>query len=80
MSRCFKKHPAGKNNTGSQRKGKTLSHRLFRKRERMALRTGIERDLPFRQWLMVDQWDLTDGRMYFGDWPKDEWYARLMRK
>ena len=80
MSRSRLKHPAGKLNWGSQKEGKVTCHRLFRHRERMAMRTGIVRNLPFRMWQIMDPWDLHDGRFYFGDWPKDDWYARLMRK
>ena len=80
MSRSTRKYPAGKFNFGSRKEGKRLSHSLFRQRESMAMRTGNLQDLPFRQWQMVDQWDLTDGRFYFGDWPRDESYYQLMRK
>ena len=79
MSRSTKKHPACKINPGSQKKGKQLSHRLFRQCERMAIRTNIIRNLPYKQWQLVDPWDLTDGRIYFGNWPKEE-YNTLMRK
>lgn len=80
MSRSTRQYPAGKLNFGSRKKGKRLCHRLFRQCESMAMRTGNMRDLPYYQWQMVDQWDLTDGRFYFGDRPHDEWYYRLMRK
>ena len=81
MSRSRKKHPAGKLNLGSKRRGKQLSHRLFRQRERMAMITDEASMIPFHQWQVVDPWDLTDGRMYFGDRCKvDEYYKQLMRK
>lgn len=81
MSRSKRKFPAGKNIWESKKEGKRICHRLFRQRERMAMRTGNERELPFRQWQIMDPWDLHDGRFYFGHWNgRNEWYDRLMRK
>lgn len=37
--------------------------------------------LPFRQWEIVNQWDLGgDGKYYCCPEPTEEWYIKLMRK
>ena len=80
MSRSIKRYPVYKFNSGSQKKEKRISHRLFRQSERMAIKTGNERGFPFYQWQNRSQWDLNDGRLYFGHHLQEENYFRLMRK
>ena len=80
MSRSTKKHPVCKGIIGSQKKGKKFCHRLFRARESMAMRTEDERKLPFFQREIIDQWDLFDGREFFGNCTDKKHYAYMMRK
>ena len=65
----------------SQKQGKQMSHRKFRRREKTMIHTGQFEKLPCRQWVIVDQWDLGgDGKYYYHADPPDEWYIKLMRK
>lgn len=65
----------------SQKKGKQESHRKFRRRENMLVLSGKYENLPYRQWEIVEQWDLGgDGKVYWGHFPSEEWYIHLMRK
>lgn len=65
----------------SQKKGKQESHRKFRRRENMLVSSGRYEYLPYRQWEIVEQWDLGgDGKVYWGHFPSEKWYIRLMRK
>lgn len=65
----------------SQKVGKQISHRKFRRREQMLIYTEEFGKLPFRQWEIVKQWDLGgDGKHYFGHSPGEDWYLKLMRK
>ena len=65
----------------SQKRGKQISHRKFRRRERLLTHSEMYGRLPFRQWEIVKQWDLGgDGKCYFGHEPTAEWYIKLMRK
>ena len=65
----------------SQKLGKQVSHRMFRRRERILIHTDMLDLLPFRQWEIVSQWDLGgDGKCYFHGDATDEWYIKLMRK
>ena len=79
MSKTTRTFPAAKFTFGSRKRWKQLSHRLFRQRERMAMRTGNIGNVPYHQWQIVNQWNVTDVRVYFGDW-QDEYYRRMMRK
>lgn len=79
MSKSIKKYPAAKFTFGSRKKWKQLSHRLFRQCESMAMRTGNIHNLPFHRWQVINQYVVTDVRVYFGDW-QDEYYRRMMRK
>lgn len=37
--------------------------------------------LPYRQWEIVNQWNLGgDGKRYWFPEPTEEWYIKLMRK
>ena len=65
----------------SQKRGKQISHRKFRRLEQILVHTEKYEFLPFRQWEIVMQWDLGgDGKHYCGHSPDEEWYTKLMRK
>ena len=65
----------------SQKRGKQICHRKFRRSEHTLVCTAQWHKLPFRQWEIVCQWDLGgDGKQYFGHHPNEEWYVKLMRK
>ena len=65
----------------SQKRGKQISHRKFRRREQAMIHAYQYEKLPHRQWEIVSQWDLGgDGKHYCGHAPTAEWYIKLMRK
>ena len=65
----------------SQKRGKQLSHRRFRRQEHDMILTGDFSVLPIRQWEITSQWDLGgDGKRYVSPSPEDECYVKLMRK
>lgn len=58
-----------------------MSHRKFRRKERVLIQTQQFNHLPWRQLEVMEQWDLGgDGKVYWGHYPQEEWYTRLMRK
>ena len=65
----------------SQKRGKQISHRKFRRLEQVLVHSEKFDILPNRQWEIVEQWDLGgDGKHYCGHHITEEWYIRLMRK
>ena len=82
MSKSRKKTPAGTwCCCKSQKKGKQVSHRRFRRCEKMVLLSGKEILLPLRQFELTNQYDLGgDGKRYYGYRPNEEWFVRVMRK
>ena len=65
----------------SQKRGKQISHRKFRRLEQVLVHSEKFDVLPKRQWEIVEQWDLGgDGKQYFGHSPSENWYIKLMRK
>jgi len=65
----------------SQKRGKQMCNRKFRRRERMSLNTIQFEKLPLRTIEVMDPWDLGgDGKTYYRAEPSDEWYIKLMRK
>ena len=65
----------------SQKRGKKISHRKFRRKEATVIISGEYDLLPTRQWEIVEQWELGgDGKHYCGHSPNEEWYIKLMRK
>ena len=65
----------------SQKQGKLICHRKFRRKERTLIHSDKFDHLPCRQWEIVRQWDLGgDGKCYFHGDPTEEWYVKLMRK
>lgn len=82
MSRSRKKVPiscgAG---CKSQKRGKQVCNRKFRRREHLALGSGHFERLPFQSIEIMDPWDLGgDGKCFWGFSPKEEWYRKEMRK
>ena len=65
----------------SQKKGKQICHRKFRRKEHVLVKLEKYSQVPFRQYEIVSQWDLGgDGKCYFGYYPDNDWYIKLMRK
>ncbi len=84
MSKSRKKNPCGLNaGCTSQKRGKQVSHRAFRKRERQLIHMSKFDCLPLRQIELVSPWDLGgDGKgkwfnLFYDDY---EYYLKLMRK
>ena len=64
----------------SQKRGKQICHRKFRRKERILVLSGRFNELPYRQWELVEQWDLGgDGKHYCGYYPEEEWFIKLIR-
>lgn len=82
MSKSRKRTPAGTYCCcKSQKRGKQLSHRRFRRFERMMIQSGHDERLPIYQRELTSPWDLGgDGKHYFGKYPDEEWYQHAMRK
>lgn len=82
MSRSRKRTPVGcwvccK----SQKRGKQVCNRKFRRQERQKMGVGDIETLPLRTYEVMSPWDLGgDGKGYFHPKPEEEWYIRLMRK
>ena len=65
----------------SQKKGKRVCNRKFRRLERMFLSKGQFEKLPYLTIEVMDTWELGgDGKAYYHASPTDEWYIKLMRK
>ena len=65
----------------SQKRGKRISHRKFRRKESILLHTGKYSQLPRKQHELTESWDLGgDGKSYFHGLLNEDWYIRLMRK
>jgi hypothetical protein len=65
----------------SQKQGKLICHRKFRRKERTLIHSDKFEHLPYRQWELVSQWNLGgDGTCYFHGDSTEEWYVKLMRK
>ena len=65
----------------SQKRGKQLCHRKFRRRERAMIQKGDYARLPFRMFEVTEQWSLGgDGKCFFGFNQDEEWFVKLMRK
>ncbi len=82
MSRSSKKVAAGTClSCKSQKWGKMLSHRKFRRRERLMMQVGRYEDVPQWQRELRDSWELGgDGKMYWGTDAEDEEAWRDVRK
>ena len=65
----------------SQKQGKRICNRKFRRQEHQKINLGEFERLPFRTFEVMNPWDLSgDGKGYFHSRPEEEWYIKLMRK
>jgi hypothetical protein len=82
MSKSRKRFPAGTCCCcKSQKRGKQISHRKFRRREHVLMHNQHFEKLPRRQYEITCQWDLGgDGKCFYGWAPEEEWYQKEMRK
>ena len=82
MGKSKKRTPAGTwCNCKSQKHGKQISHRKFRRVEHVLVNSRFYERLPFRHWEIVSQWDLGgDGKCFMGYHPDEDWFIKLMRK
>ncbi len=65
----------------SQKKGKRVCSRLFRHKSRILLNKGKDHLLPIKHIEVTDPWDLGgDGKTFYGNYPEEEWFVKLMRK
>ena len=82
MSRSRKKFPAGVVcGCKSQKRGKQVASKRFRRRVRILMRLRKYERLPYRSTELTSPWDLGgDGKCFYGYHPDKEWYAKVMRK
>lgn len=82
MSRSKKKFPAGVNCCcKSQKRGKKVASKRFRRGVNMLMRQRDYERLPYRSIELTSPWDLGgDGKTFYGYHPECEWYVRIMRK
>ena len=90
MSRSRKKFPAGVVcGCKSQKRGKQVASKRFRRRVRILMRLRVRilmrlrkyERLPYRSTELTSPWDLGgDGKCFYGYHPDKEWYAKIMRK
>ena len=82
MSRSRKRTPAGTwCCCKSQKRGKQICHRRFRRSEHCLIQVGTFELLPMHQRDVMSQWDLGgDGKCYYGYHPEDDWFQKIMRK
>ena len=82
MGKSKKKFPAGLYIGLSQKSGKQISHRRFRRREHSLIQVGYYEWLSFCQYEITNRWDLGgDGKAVWGVGCEDEeWYIKAMRK
>lgn len=82
MGKSKKKFPAGLYIGLSQKSGKQISHRRFRRRVHSQIQAGNYERLPYRQYEITNQWDLGgDGKAFWGFGRENEkWYVKAMRK
>ena len=65
----------------SQKRGKRMCNRLFRRTERQAVCANLFDLLPLRPKEVMNQWDLGgDGKAFHHADSAGEWFLRLMRK
>ncbi len=81
MGKSKKKFPCGPCIGRSQKCGKQISHRRFRRREHVLIQAGNYDRMPYRQYEITDCWDLGgDGKYFWGFCPEEDWYIKAMRK
>lgn len=65
----------------SQKRGKQVYNRKFRRREHQAISAGDYEELPFVTIVVMNPWDLGgDGKGYHHGEPTEEWFIKMMRK
>lgn len=65
----------------SQKRGKQVCNRKFRRQQRQKMRVGDYQSLPLRTFEVMSPWDLGgDFKGYQHGSPTDEWYIKMMRK
>ena len=82
MSKSKKKTPVGTICCcKSQKLGKQLCHRKFRRQEHILIKMGDYSRLPLKMIQVTEQWDLGgDGKCFWGFHQNEEWFVKLMRK
>ena len=82
MSKSRKRFPAGTCCCcKSQKRGKQISHRKFRRLEHVLMHNYHFEKLPMLQYELTRQWDLGgDGKCFWGWAPEEEWFQKEMRK
>jgi len=82
MSRSRKRFPAGTCCCcKSQKRGKQISHRKFRRLEHVLMHNYHFEKLPMLQYELTRQWDLGgDGKCFWGWTPDEGWFKKEMRK
>lgn len=93
MSRSYKKNPFAGIASHSDKPGKQLSNRMFRRREKNCITTWRLNRLPYSMNQVYNVWSMPkDGKFYFGDMKNNhtkfgrggktehQWYKELMRK
>lgn len=82
MSRSKKKFPAGVwCGCKSQKKGKRVASKRFRRYTKILIAQAKYDLLPKRSIEITSPWDLGgDGKRFYGYHPECEWYVRIIRK
>lgn len=82
MGKSRKRFPAGTCCCcKSQKRGKQISHRKFRRLEHVLMHNYHFEKLPMLQYELTRQWDLGgDGKCFWGWAPEEEWFKKEMRK
>ena len=79
MGKSKKKFPCGPCIGHSQKCGKQLSHRRFRRREHILIQNGKYDNMPFRQYEITNKWNLGgDGKCFWGFARQEEWYIKAI--
>ncbi|MBR4047768.1 MAG: hypothetical protein IKK07_04860 [Bacteroides sp.] len=65
----------------SQKCGKQICNRKFRRREHQCISAGDYEELPLYTIEVMSPWDLGgDGKAYQHGDPQEEWFIKMMRK
>ena len=65
----------------SQKRGKQASSRKFRRKAHVLLHQGRDHLLPLKPFEVMSPWDLGgDGKHFWGFYPEEVWYIKVMRK
>lgn len=82
MSRSRKKFPGGTCCCcKSQKRGKTIASKRFRRRTKVLIQKEAYEHLPLKSIELTSSWDLGgDGKMFYGFYPECEWYIKTLRK